>query len=134
MHEAVSPGLHAMSNGDFDAPWPKSGRATRALAAWLSDAERKSENIDRSALDPLFHALADTTPAPDNLLPDTAVGLDLERTLSPPFVTDERYGTRSSSVVLVGQQQIVFAERRFGPGAQPAGESFASWPRRAPLA
>ena len=25
----VAPGLHAMSNGAFDAPWPKSGHATR---------------------------------------------------------------------------------------------------------
>jgi len=34
-HATVSPGLHAMSNGAFDAPWPKSGRATQALQTWL---------------------------------------------------------------------------------------------------
>ena len=33
---AVAPGLHAMSNGAFDARWPKSGHATRALKAWLA--------------------------------------------------------------------------------------------------
>ena len=32
---AVTPGVHAMSNGAFDATWPKSGHATRALRAWL---------------------------------------------------------------------------------------------------
>jgi uncharacterized protein with NRDE domain len=128
MHEAVSPGLHAMSNGAFDAPWPKSGRATRALAAWLSSAESSAETMDRSAMAPLFEALGDSAPAPDDLLPDTAVGLELERALSPPFVSDERYGTRSSTVVLIGPEQIVFAEKRFGPSAQPAGGSFVTLP------
>jgi uncharacterized protein with NRDE domain len=130
-HEAVAPGLHAMSNGAFDAPWPKSGRATQALKAWLSLTDSSPEDIDRSVLAPLFDALADTTAAPDELLPDTAVGLELERALSPPFVSDKSYGTRSSSVVLVGHEQIVFAESRFGPSAQPAGESLVILPRSA---
>jgi uncharacterized protein with NRDE domain len=128
MHEAVSPGLHAMSNGAFDAAWPKSGRATRALVTWLSSTDDSPEVIDRSLLAPLFEALADTTAAPDELLPDTAVGLELERALSPPFVSDNHYGTRSSTVVLVGREQIVFAERRFGPSARRAGESLVALP------
>src|SRR5688500_5286312 len=125
---AVSPGLHAMSNGAFDAPWPKSGLATRALEAWLASAQSSTDDIDRSALSPLFDALADTTAAPDDLLPDTGVGVALERTLSPPFVSGERYGTRSSSVVLIGHGHFVFAERRFGPNAVPAGESLVTLP------
>jgi uncharacterized protein with NRDE domain len=127
-HAAVMPGLHAMSNGAFDAPWPKSGHATRALEAWLSSAPNGTEAIDRAALAPLFDALADTTAAPDDLLPDTGVGLALERTLSPPFVSGERYGTRCSSVVLIGHDHAVFSERRFGPNAAPAGESFVTLP------
>src|SRR3546814_2953570 len=31
----VEPGLHAMSNGAFDSPWPKSAPATPAMEAWL---------------------------------------------------------------------------------------------------
>lgn len=125
---AVSPGLHAMSNGAFDAPWPKSGHATRALEAWLASAKSYTGDIDRAALTPLFDALADTTAAPDDLLPDTGVGLALERMLSPPFVSDERYGTRCSSVVLIGHDHFVFAERRFGPKSAPAGESRVTLP------
>jgi uncharacterized protein with NRDE domain len=125
-HSAVSPGLHAMSNGAFDAPWPKSGRATQALEAWLASAGNESDEMDPAALAPLFVALADTSVAPDPLLPDTGVGLELERTLSPPFVSGERYGTRCSTVVLVGQDHIVFGERRFGPGAVPSGESLVT--------
>lgn len=126
--DAVAPGMHAMSNGAFDAPWPKSGLATRALVAWLQSpaAERA---VDAAAIASLLDALADTTPAPDEALPDTGVGLEWERALSPPFVRSERYGTRCSSVVLVGRNEIVFAERRFGPNAQPLGDTLARLPR-----
>jgi uncharacterized protein with NRDE domain len=125
---AVAPGLHAMSNGAFDAPWPKSGRATRALEAWLASAQSGSEEMDEARLAPLFDALADTAPAPDDVLPDTGVGLELERALSPPFVSGERYGTRSSSVVLIGRDHVVFAERRFGPNAHFEGGSLVTLP------
>ena len=130
-HSTVSAGLHAMSNGAFDAPWPKSGHAIRALAEWLDAAPSGPEPIDLAALTPLFGALADTTAAPDALLPDTGVGQVLERTLSPPFVSGERYGTRCSSVVLIGEDDIVFAERRFGPNAVPGGESLVTLPVQA---
>ena len=125
---AVAPGVHAMSNGAFDATWPKSGHATRALRAWL-DSPMSRAAIDAPALAPLFDALADTTPAPDAALPDTGVGIELERALSPPFVRGERYGTRCSTVVLVAADAITFVERRFGPDAQPLGETFARLPR-----
>ena len=119
----VPPGVHAMSNGAFDAPWPKSGHATRALRGWL-DSPASTRDADAEALEPLFSALADTQPAPDAALPDTGVGIEMERWLSPPFVRGERYGTRCSTVVLVEAQSIVFAERRFGPDGVPQGESF----------
>lgn len=111
----VEPGLHAMSNGAFDAPWPKSVFATRALEAWLASPLADAVVPDAAAIEPLFTALHDTTRAPDASLPDTGVGITLERALSPPFVLDARYGTRCSSIVLVGHDQVLFAERRFGP-------------------
>ncbi len=129
MSAAVKPGMHAMSNGAFDAPWPKSGHATQALSAWLrSAADEAMQDIAISMLAPLFDALADTTVAPDASLPDTGVGLDLERTLSSPFVRGDRYGTRCSSVVLVGDDAIVFAERRYGPDAVLLGDSLTLLP------
>lgn len=126
---AVAPGLHAMSNGAFDAPWPKSGRAMRALSAWLQARPAGAHMpTETSALQSLFDALADATPAPDAALPETGVGLALERTLSPIFVRGRDYGTRCSSVVLVGDGTIVFAERRFGPEGAPLGESLVTLP------
>lgn len=130
-HAPVEPGLHAMSNGAFDAAWPKSGLATRSLEAWLAGLRHDADPAsDPGLLAPLFRALADTSVAPDGQLPDTGVGLALERALSPPFIAGADYGTRSSSVVLVEPERIVFAERRFGPEAAPLGESFAVLPLR----
>lgn len=122
----VAAGLHAMSNGIFDARWPKSALATRALESWLASAPAPADPLSRpDMLEPLFAALADTTQAPDAALPDTGVGLELERRLSPPFITGERYGTRCSTIVLATDDGVLFAERRFGPCATPLGDSLA---------
>lgn len=120
----VTPGMHAMSNGAFDAPWPKSMAATRALEAWLGTPAALADPMGApEALDPLFSALADTGQAPDDRLPDTGVGLELERALSPPFVSGPDYGTRCSSVVLVARDHVLFAERRYGPAGVRNGDS-----------
>jgi uncharacterized protein with NRDE domain len=130
---AVAPGVHAMSNGAFDAPWPKSGHATRALSAWLDSSAADADIAhDAAARVPLFDALADTTPAPDAALPDTGVGLELERALSPAFVRGTLYGTRCSSLVLLDDDGFTFVERRYGPDAAFTGESVARWPLGAP--
>ena len=112
---------------DGTASGPKSGHATRALEAWLATSNGV-DAVEEAMLAPLFEALADTTPAPDARLPDTGVGLDMERLLSPPFVRGPRYGTRCSTVVLVDDSGFVFAERRFAPDAVPSGSTFAQVP------
>lgn len=119
----VEPGFHAMSNGDFDAPWPKSGHAMAALKGWLADAPARDGDVADDDLAPLFAALSDTTPAPDASLPDTGVGLELERRLSPPFVRGELYGTRCSTVVLIDEAHIVFVEQSFGPNGERRGRT-----------
>lgn len=136
---AVAPGVHAMTNGAFDAAWPKSGLATRALSAWLDSPASLQPPLRRddgapSSADPglamLLAAMADTTIAPDDALPDTGVGLELERLLSPPFVLGERYGTRCSTIVLIDAEGIDFIERRYGPNAADGGETAVRLPLR----
>ena len=122
--QPVAPGVHAMSNGAFDAPWPKSSHATTALSDWLASPGSRGVP-DAAALAPLFAALADTAPAPDACLPDTGVGLELERLLSPPFVRGREYGTRCSSIVLATAESITFVERRYAPDTSIDGESTA---------
>jgi uncharacterized protein with NRDE domain len=92
-----------------------SSRDGRCSPLLVGDVLRRaSRAIDQTALTPLFDSLADTTAAPDDLLPDTGVGLELERALSPPLMSGVRYGTRSNSVVLVGYDHFVFAESASG--------------------
>jgi uncharacterized protein with NRDE domain len=115
--EEVAPGLHALSNASLDTDWPKARRAKRALSKWLS--EQAESPAQPSVVQPydvelLFAALADTTPAADAELPDTGVGLDIERRLSPPFVMGDTYGTRCSSAVLASCDGVEMTERRFG--------------------
>ncbi|MFO7666972.1 MAG: NRDE family protein, partial [Desulfobacterales bacterium] len=50
---------------------------------------------------------------PDRDLPDTGVGIEWERILSPLFIKSDIYGTRSSSILLVGDEKITFIERTF---------------------
>jgi uncharacterized protein with NRDE domain len=107
--EEVVPGLHALSNASLDTDWPKARRAKRALSEWLPQ-----QTDARGDVEPLFAVLADTAPAPDDELPDTGVGIDIERRLSPPFVMGDTYGTRCSSVVLATCDGMEMIERRFG--------------------
>lgn len=113
--EEIQPGIHGLSNATLDTPWPKLTRLTGALHHWVDAASREPA--------PLLAALADDAPAPDAALPDTGVGAQMERFLSPPFIRGERYGTRASTVVLAGAAQAQFIERRFGPNGSVLGES-----------
>lgn len=118
VHE-VAPGVHALSNGAFDVPWPKTRRLQAALQAWT--------DAGHDDLAPLWQALVDECIAGDVDLPDTGIGLDLERRLSPAFIRGRDYGTRASTLILVahdGQSQI--HERRFGPDGVFEGETALS--------
>lgn len=118
MHRPLPIGVHGLSNGALEPAWPKARRARAALDGWL---QGEGAALDPE-LSPLFEALADERPAPDAQLPDTGVGLELERRLSPPFIRGEHYGTRCSSIVLVGGEHALFAERRYGPNGATLGE------------
>lgn len=113
---ALGPGIHGLSNGDLDEAWPKTVALKQRMAAWLTSGE-----TDVAAL---WTALADETPADDNDLPDTGVGLALERMLSPAFIRGESYGTRACTLIAIdydGHGWI--SERRFGPGGMFEGET-----------
>jgi len=106
----VEPGIHGMSNHLIDSPWPKVVRGKAALARLLGEAGVPSPEA-------LLDLLADRTRPPDGELPDTGVGLEWERILSPLFIESPSYGTRSSTVLLVRRTgQATFIERLFQGG------------------
>src|SRR5262245_48111156 len=89
----LPPGAHGLSNHLLNTPWPKVQRARQALVALANSPE------DAVAAG-LFALLADDSLAPDHVLPDTGIGVELERVLSTAFIRTADYGTRCSTVLL----------------------------------
>ena len=115
--DEVEPGVHGLSNGALDEPWPKVERGKAALIAALAGTEG-AEALSGA----LFEVLRDERAAPDTELPDTGVGLALERLLAPVFIRAPGYGSRASTVVLGGADGTLrFEERGFGPEGAPQG-------------
>ncbi len=96
----LQPGVYGLSNRLLDSPWPKIIAGKRRLRSIM--AER--EHIEAEDLLPL---LTDRTIAEDHRLPDTGVGIEKERMLSPAFITSPDYGTRSSSVLTISIKGVV---------------------------
>lgn len=113
----IADGVHGLSNHLLDTPWSKVERGKHALQ------NLRGADVDTLAAG-LFNFLADRSTAGDQALPDTGVGLQRERELSPAFISGERYGTRASTLVLVGGNgEVVFRERSFGANGRPLGET-----------
>ena len=109
-------GVHAFSNGSRADEWPKMRRLREGFAAALAAAP-PSESA-------LLDLLRDTRQPEDAELPDTGVGLPLERVLAPVFIVGDAYGTRASTLAYAHDDgSLVLTERRFGPNAVPMGET-----------
>ncbi len=106
----VPPGIHGLSNHLLDTPWPKVSRATSALSEVLTETIPSTERF--------FELLADRAIAQDHRLPDTGVGIEWERILSPIFISSPAYGTRCSTVLLIRQDRhATFIERTYQPAS-----------------
>jgi uncharacterized protein with NRDE domain len=113
---SLAPGLYGLSNALLDTPWPKVAGAKAEMGALLSSGGTFHP-------EDLFRLLADTSRPADDQLPDTGVGLELERLLSSRFIVSPRYGTRASTVVLIGTDgEATFVERTFDPAGQCVNE------------
>lgn len=114
----LEPGIYGLSNALLDTPWPKVVRAKAAMADALAAAEGDGWDA------PLWKALADRVIAADDSLPDTGVGTDRERLLSPPFIRTDVYGTRASTVLTITREgEVRFVERSVAPGQEGWTES-----------
>jgi uncharacterized protein with NRDE domain len=109
----IERGIHGLSNHLLDSPWPKVRKGKAALAALL-DGDREAD------IEALLAMMQDETIAPDAELPDTGVGLEVERMLSPMFIRTPVYGTRCTTVLLVERSGVVtFVERTHAPEPLP---------------
>jgi uncharacterized protein with NRDE domain len=104
----VTAGVHGLSNHLLDTAWPKVTTSKSRLKLLTESGAPTS--------DALFRLLSDRASAPDGALPDTGIGIELERRASAAFVLDPYYGTRCSTLLLLHKDGgIRFAERSFDP-------------------
>ena len=110
-HMALRPGVHAISNGHWGDHWPKTERAQDRLQTLLGAGALED--------DVLCDLLADTDSAPAEALPDTGIGDERERFLSPLFIRSAMYGTRASTVIRRDRSgRVHFHERGFDADAR----------------
>lgn len=106
-------GVHALSNAAYGVEWPKVRSARDGMRRALETPE---------PVDALFALLAERAPA----------ATPQERYTASHFVEGAVYGTRSSTVIVIGHDsQLTFAERSFDANARITNEvrtSFALEP------
>ena len=112
--QRLAAGIHVLSNAPLGTPWPKVEFAASHLAEILEGEHGQSDLTRR-----LFELLETREP-----LGDATDAANLHWRARTVFVRDERYGTRSSTVVLVSRDgELIFAERRFDADGKRQGES-----------
>jgi uncharacterized protein with NRDE domain len=103
--------LYGLSNATLDVPWPKVVLGKSKILEILS--HNPGVEDEDALINDLLNVLGDTSRPEDELLPETGVGIDLERCYSsihvPEIIKEEKYhyGTRTSTVVLVGEDNHV---------------------------
>jgi uncharacterized protein with NRDE domain len=116
----LAKGIYGLSNGMLDEPWAKTLQIKAGLREWIDGGgERPEALLDVLALEQ--PAGLYTGPAED----------PIEPALTPIFIRDPVYGTRSGTVVAVdadGGGLVI--ERRFTAEGERAGETALrfSWP------
>ncbi|WP_028055637.1 NRDE family protein [Sphingobium bisphenolivorans] len=116
-------GLYGLSNGELDAPWPKTLALKAALLDWLV-----AGGEDPAAL---FPALRSEALPQAGIAPGTPSDVPAEAAVSPIFIRNPIYGTRCSTIIAVDAQgQGAITERRFDADGAESGEtSFTfTWP------
>ena len=101
----IAPGVGAVSNADFETPWPKLLKLRSRLSVMIEQGHAHDQH--------LLDMLHDDDLANDADVPNTGLAPSLERALSAVFVKLPDYGTRACSVVRIGRQDIRFLEQSF---------------------
>ncbi|MGE0485712.1 MAG: NRDE family protein [Gammaproteobacteria bacterium] len=121
-------GIYTLSNAQLDTAWPKTERLREGFGRILGEAP---DDIVTT----LLELLRDDVAAHDHALPDTGIGLAMERVLSSIFIHGSHYGTRCSTVILIDEQgRLTYHERRYDRDAATAGDTRISFELPAPAA
>lgn len=110
--ELLQPGFYGLSNAELGAQWPKCIRGAAGLQQ-IAAAE-----FDAADLIGLLH---DSDVPPDDQLPHRGRPIDLERRVAPCFIVGDEYGTRASTSLIVGRDEVKFTEQSYLKGGVSAG-------------
>ena len=101
--QKLCPGIYGICNHLLDTPWPKVTAGKARLKELLSETLNPES---------VFQMLSNRYIPPDDHLPDTGVGLEWERSLGAIFVERPGYGTRSSTLLTIDQNNhVTFVEK-----------------------
>ena len=107
--QRLQPGIHGLSNHLLDTPWPKVRHGKQQL-------EQLLKTPSSPPIEALFDLLEHDEVFPDDQLPDTGVGLEMERLLSPVFIQSPTYGTRASTLLFIDWEgTVTFHEKVLHP-------------------
>lgn len=118
--QQVRDGVVGISNASLNTPWPKLTRTQQAISHQLAQVHpSQTPSPER-----LFEIMQDTRSASLDELPDTGIGPERERLLGSPFIKNERYGTRCTTLIMQRSDGMaLFHEKRYGADAMENGES-----------
>ncbi len=114
-------GVHTLSNALIDTEWPKTKRLSQGFRAL--DLTANDDALVTSG----FDLLNDETKAAIADLPNTGIGMDMEEVLSSIRIDSPIYGTRVSSVLLLGDEGYTFAEKTLRPVAGGVVKLVGTW-------
>ena len=104
--EKLKPGIYGLSNATLNTEWYKVKKSKGVLSVLLKH--------DKVHPWELLNLLNDTQKAKDEELPNTGVDKEWEKVLSSIFIQSPKYGTRSSTAVVVDvENNVRFAEKSF---------------------
>ena len=107
LHERLEPGTYALSNRYLDCDWPKVKRTREALRQCV----QSSAPLDLEALCDIMQAKGDGRPH------------------SQPFITDDLYGTRATTAIIISADSNVhFLEKNYLESGNPGPVNAYSFP------
>jgi uncharacterized protein with NRDE domain len=114
-------GIYGLSNGLLNSSWPKVDKGRACLKMLM-------EQPNNLTTDSLLEMMADRTQAIDADLPDTGIGIEIERKLSSAFILnpERSYGTLCSTAIIFDSDGPTrFSEQNFDSlGIKTQGHGF----------
>lgn len=123
LHAPLPPGIFGLSNGSLDEPWPKTLSLKAAVGEWLAGSQGNRA--------PLFAALRSEALPDAGIPPLNRSDIAVEPQDTPPFIRNDLYGTRCSTVITVNANgHGIIEERSFAPDGRETGrvEVMFRWP------